>query len=73
MINLEKILKNRAYLTLSLSTVIFIFIWILSVAGNVFYPFNKSTQATIANYFHPNSVSKDIVMVEIDEKTVGNI
>lgn len=73
MINLEKILKNRAYLTLSLSVVIFIFIWILSVAGNVFYPFNKSTQATIANYFHPNSVSKDIVMVEIDEKTVGNI
>lgn len=70
---LEKILKNRVYLTILLSISIFIFIWILSVAWNVFYPFNKSTQATIANYFHPSNISKDIVMVEIDEKTVWNI
>lgn len=69
----EKILKNRVYLTLCLSTTIFLFIWILSVVGNIFYPFNKSTQAVVANYFHPNIASKDIVMVEIDEKTVNKL
>lgn len=70
---LEKILKNRIYLTLCLSISIFLFIWILSAWANIFYQFNKNTQAIIANYFHKNEVSKDIVMVEIDEKTVKNI
>lgn len=70
---LEKILKNRVYLTLCLSITIFWFIWVLSVAGNIFYQFNKNTQAVIANYFHPNIWSKDIVMVEIDENTVSKL
>ena len=60
---LEKILKNRIYLTLCLSITIFWFIWLLSVAGNIFYQFNKNTQAVIANYFYPNIWSKDIIMV----------
>jgi len=67
---LEKIFKNRAILTVILSTSIFLFIWILSVVANIFYPFNKNTQGLIANYFHPNTASKDIVMVEIDGKTL---
>jgi adenylate cyclase len=70
---LEKILKNRAYLTIALSVSIFSFILLLSIGPKFFYASNKIWQTLIVNYFHTNNASKDIVMVEIDEKTVSKL
>ena len=65
----EKLLKNKNILTLIISWIIFIIIWLLSVVFNFFIPSNTIVQNIILDIAHKADVSKDIIVVEIDEKS----
>lgn len=72
---LEKILKNRAYLTIILAIIIFLLVWFFSI-GNFFSHSNKIAQSYIANHIYSNTIWSnfdDIVIVEIDDRTTNNI
>lgn len=69
----EKLLKNKNLLTAWLSVIIFIIIWTLSVIFNFFIPSNTVVQNIILDVAHKAKVSKDIIVVEIDEKTTTGL
>ncbi|MGB2110478.1 MAG: CHASE2 domain-containing protein [Patescibacteria group bacterium] len=53
--------------------IIFIIIWFLSVIFNFFIPSNTVVQNIILDVAHKAEVSKDIIVVEIDEKTTTGL
>ncbi len=69
----EKLLKNKNILTLGISLIIFVIIWFLSVLFNFFIPSNTVVQNIILDIAHKAQVSKDIIVIEIDEKTTTRL
>ena len=71
MISLQKLSKNKPLLTVLLSVIVFLIVFLLSWT-NVFYALNKSFQN---NFYSLKSkvVSKDIVVVWIDERTLKEL
>lgn len=69
----EKLLKNKNILTLWISVIIFVIIWFLSVLFNFFIPSNTVVQNIILDVAHKAKVSKDIIVIEIDEKTTTGL
>lgn len=69
----DKILKNKNTLTLVLSLIIFIIIWTLSVVSNFFVASNTIVQNLIVSVSWTPDISKDIVIVEIDEKSTTQL
>jgi len=71
--NIKKILKNNIFLTIILSFFVFIIVYIISnwfifIDKNINYKY-LNIKSLFTNY----NVSKDLVMVHIDEKTTKNL
>ena len=71
MISLQKLSKNKPVLTVLLSVIVFLMVFLLSWT-NIFYSFNKWFQNS-SFYLKPKIVSKDIVVVSIDERTLKQL
>ncbi|MDP2396121.1 MAG: hypothetical protein Q8S84_06440 [bacterium] len=63
------LIKNRNVLSIFLSTILFLFVFVIS-STNVLYVFNKKIQ-DIYFQFNNLNISKNIVVVEIDEETLA--
>jgi CHASE2 domain-containing sensor protein len=67
--NKLNITKNRSYLSLIITIIIFFIVLIVSWS-NFLYIFNKKIQ-DLYFVFNDVKISKDIVVVEIDENTLS--